>query len=68
MPTITVFDKFRCAVRELSYRKYVYPQRVAVGKMSQTQADREIAVMEAIANDYKQSSAQREMFTDDDAA
>jgi hypothetical protein len=68
MSTITVTDKFQCIVRELGYRKMVYPRQVEKGKMSQSQADREIAVMEAIAYDYKMSSAQREMFSGDDAA
>ena len=37
-----------CARRELSYRRYVYPKRIAAGKMSPADADKEVACMEAI--------------------
>jgi hypothetical protein len=69
MPNITIFDKLTCVVREVGYRKWVYPRRVAAGKMTQSQADREIAVMECIAEDYKKSSQMEEpeLFSDDAA-
>jgi hypothetical protein len=37
-----------CARRELGFRRYVYPKRVAAGKMTQADADKEEACMEAI--------------------
>lgn len=45
-------DKMKCAQRELVLRKNVYPARVKLGKMKTSQADREIAIMEAIHADY----------------
>ncbi|MCC6918921.1 MAG: hypothetical protein IT548_06935 [Alphaproteobacteria bacterium] len=38
--------------RELGMRRRVYPRWVEKGRMSQRQADKEIAVMEAILTDY----------------
>jgi hypothetical protein len=54
--TITIDDKLQCVVRELGYRHRVYPRLVANKKMSQTQADRELKLMEAIAEDYRRSA------------
>ena len=56
MSTITEHDKLRCVERELSFRRRVYARRVEQGKMAQTQADHEIAVMEAIKQDYSRSA------------
>jgi hypothetical protein len=53
---ITVHDKLACVVREVHYRRRVYPRLIASRKMSQSMADREIAVMESIVNDYKASA------------
>lgn len=50
---ITAADKRACAERELAMRKRVYPRWVSAGKMAQITADREIAVMTAIADDYR---------------
>lgn len=50
--TFTTADKRASIEREIKMRRRVYPRWVADRKMSQTQADREIAVMEAIAADY----------------
>lgn len=46
-------DKAECAEREVKQRQWVYPRRVASGKMTQALADRQIALMEAIAADYR---------------
>lgn len=51
--TITAADKLRCAERELKYRRRVYPRMVQQGKMRAVEADLEIAVMRAIADDYR---------------
>lgn len=51
--TFTNSDKFECLQREIKMRKRVFPRRVQQGKMKQAEADREIACMEAIAEDYK---------------
>jgi hypothetical protein len=37
-----------CVRRELSYRRFVYPKRIAAGKMPPADAEREIACMEAV--------------------
>jgi hypothetical protein len=39
-----------CAVRELAMRKGVFPKFIASGRMTQEQADREIAMMAAIVD------------------
>lgn len=39
-----------CARREVSKRKHVYPRLVAEGKLTQARADREIEMMQAIAD------------------
>jgi hypothetical protein len=58
--SITDYDKLTCAVRELGFRQRTYARLVANGKMSQAQADHQIAVMKAIADDYQKRSAQVE--------
>jgi len=45
-------EKARCIRRELALRRAVYPSMVAKKRMAQVEADREIAVMEAILEDY----------------
>jgi hypothetical protein len=51
-PIVTA-DKLASVEREIKYREYVYPRRVANKTMSQEKADREIAIMKAIADDYR---------------
>lgn len=46
-------DKWECAHRELVIRIRVYAKQVAHGKMTEREAGREIALMSAIAQDYK---------------
>ncbi|WP_185982847.1 hypothetical protein [Aureimonas mangrovi] len=50
---ITALDKAECADREVKQRRRVYPRFVSDGRMTQAFADRQIAVMEAIAADYR---------------
>lgn len=50
---ITDEDKHREAVREVSLRHGVYARRVAAGLMRQADADRQLAIMRAIAEDYR---------------
>lgn len=54
--TFTAEDKFACVRRELGYRRHVYARRVTDGAMKKDQADREIALMEAIAADYEEQA------------
>ena len=48
----TDLEKFVCVERELKMRRQVYPRWVQIGKMTQSQADRELDLMAAIAADY----------------
>jgi hypothetical protein len=48
---MTEQDKLRCAEREAKMRRRVYQRWVEQGRMTQKQADHEIACMEAIAAD-----------------
>lgn len=49
---ITSADKRACIERELRMRRRVYPRWVSTGRLTQAQADREIAVMAAVLADY----------------
>lgn len=50
-------DKIAHLKREIAMRERVYPRLVASQKMKQDQADRGIAVMTAILNDYEKQKA-----------
>lgn len=51
---ITLQQKRDAIKREISFRKSVYPKQIQAGKMSQSQADYQIAVFESILKDlYK---------------
>ncbi|MGY2051917.1 hypothetical protein [Methylobacterium sp. JK268] len=49
----TAADKLACAEREVRQRRRVYPRLVADGRMRQDEAERQTALMEAIAADYR---------------
>jgi hypothetical protein len=51
--TITDRDKLRCIERELAMRRSLYPKWVGSGKMTAAVAERETAIMAAIAEDYR---------------
>jgi hypothetical protein len=46
-------EKLKWLQREIAMRKNVYPKWVANGRLKPDKADREIALMEAIAEDYR---------------
>lgn len=48
MSDVTIAEQIACVERELRYRCHVYARRVLEGKMSQRQAERERATMEAV--------------------
>lgn len=50
--TFTAQDKLDAIRRELGFRRRVYAQRIADGKMTQQLADRQISVFEAVEADY----------------
>lgn len=52
---ITKRDKIRCLEREIKMRERVYKRWVDIKKMTQTEADHEIACMKAILADYGSS-------------
>lgn len=54
---ITNAEKAKAARREVQMRGRVYPRRVAEGRMTQADADRQTAVMTAIAEDYERLAA-----------
>lgn len=51
--TITTADKIREIKRELGMRERVYPLFVKAGRLKQEAADRQIAVLQAILDDYE---------------
>lgn len=53
-------QKHECASRELTMRIRIYAKYVAQGKMSRETAGREIALMSAIAEDYRKLAAEAE--------
>jgi hypothetical protein len=57
-------EKLFCIERELRMRRHVYPRAVAQRRMTQHEADRELAMMEEIAQDYReQAEAQPDLQT-----
>lgn len=58
-PAFTAAEKLAAVERELTYRRRVYVRRVADEKMTQALADRQIALFEAIAADYR-ATAEKE--------
>lgn len=54
---ITDDEKLKAVQRELRYRRWVYPKRVAAGSMKQQEAEKQIAVFEAIEADYQKAVA-----------
>jgi len=51
--TFTPREKLEAVEREIKMRRKVYPRWIETGKMKRETAEREIAVMEAIAEDYR---------------
>ena len=60
-------DLHECVIRELAMRRGVYPKFVRSGRMTQAQADREIAMMEAIVEHFRRRypPAQGSLLPDD---
>ena len=57
----TADDKLKAIEREIGYRRHVYPRRVMDKKMTQELADKQIAVMEAIAEDYRTAASKERL-------
>ncbi len=60
-PKFTAADKLEAVRREIGQRKYVYKRLVEEKKRTQAWANREIAVMEAIAEDYEPQAAKERL-------
>lgn len=52
--TFTREEKRACLVRELRLRKRAYPRWINAGKLRPEDAAREIALMEALIDDYSE--------------
>lgn len=57
----TARQKLDAVERELSFRRRVYARRVNEGKMSQAFMDEQVAVFEAIKEDYEKQAAQERL-------
>jgi hypothetical protein len=58
--TFSLRELAECAERELKLRRRVYANRVDTGRMSEREAQRQIAMMEAIAIQLRQAEQQQE--------
>lgn len=56
LPSFTTEEKLAAVEREINIRKHVYPNRVLTRRMSKRFADEQIAVMQAIADDYREKA------------
>lgn len=54
----TVEQKLACIEREINMRKHVYPNRILTKRMSKQKAEYELALMSAIADDYRKLVSQ----------
>jgi hypothetical protein len=52
-------EKLRCLEREIALRRKVYPGLISKGNVASKTAFREIALMEAIAADYRAKLASK---------
>lgn len=55
-------EKLDAVERELSLRRRVYPNQVAAHRMSAAFADRQIALFDEIAADYRELAAAERLF------
>ena len=56
-PTFTDADLAACAEREVRQRRKVYPKLVRSGSLSKAEAERQIAMMEAIGRHFAERVA-----------
>ena len=50
---IPIAEQIKCVEREIELRRRVYPRRIADRRMSQAQADKQIAAMSAVLDSLK---------------
>ncbi len=53
---VSMTEQIKCVKREISMRERVYPRFVKKGKMTQDEADREIAAMKAVLDTLNEKS------------
>lgn len=53
----TAQQKHREIMREIGQRENVYPRLIAAGKLAPSAAERQVAIMQAIARDYQERHA-----------
>lgn len=53
MDDYTTAEKLKEVERELYYRRRIYPKWIATNALTQKMAAKQIAIMEAIAEDYR---------------
>lgn len=58
MSRFTNREKMQAAQREVGFRRRVYERRVWEGKMTRSQADSEIALMDELAAEYGAAAEQ----------
>lgn len=59
---ITDIEKLACLKRELAMRKKVYPRWVADQRMRPEKADYELAVLQAIIDEYQEKVGHADLF------
>jgi hypothetical protein len=60
-PTFSAADKRAAIDRELGFRRRVYKRQVEAGKMKQSAMDTQIAIFEAIRDDYIAAEAKERL-------
>jgi hypothetical protein len=53
MTEFTALDKYQAVLREINYRRKVYPRLIDRGQLTASAAKREIEIMVAIGQDYE---------------
>jgi len=55
-------EKLKEIEREITIRKKIYPSWVAQNRLSYAAAEKQLAILQAIAEDYRMSVNQKDMF------
>ncbi len=66
--TITLADQIACVEREIKMRERVYPTRVALGRMTEANARKEIHRMQAVLETLQKLDGIESLFPPEDEA
>jgi len=66
MQTFTLEEKLKEIEREIAQRHRVYPRLIDAGKIKKTTADRQLAVMIAVRDDYRDKLKEGPLFREGD--